>query len=95
MVAEIRVPSVCPVEIVGNIPRDFFLLVTINFPVGLLEGGEMKNSELTCKTCRLSVLQLVFFHFSIRKLDLCKEVGDIKGCMCGDWLRDEWERQVI
>jgi hypothetical protein len=57
--AEICVPGISPVDIVGNFPRDLFLLATVDFPVGLLGRGGMENSELTCKTCRPSVPYLL------------------------------------
>lgn len=52
MTAEVRVPCAFPVEIVGNFPRDFILVVAINIPVGLLGDGRMRIVKLTCKPCK-------------------------------------------
>ena len=59
MVAKIRVHGFFPIEIVGYVPGNLILVVTMNLAVSSLAGGVgIGKSELTCKAYKLSVQDL-------------------------------------
>jgi len=59
MAAKICVCGFFPIEIVGYVPGNLILVITMNLAVSSLAGGVgIGKSELTCKAYKLSVQDL-------------------------------------